>query len=107
MAWSSQREKPRMWQAIDREFRALPRRLSRPAPRHARLGCAMASVLLGLIATARPARAEVLPLAALEALALERRPALQAGSARARASHAEVDKALSAYYPRISLEAGG
>lgn len=83
-------------------------RVTGPEPRtyrSRRLYWLAAIVLLAV--PVRYARADVVTLPALEALALERRPALEAGGAQLRGSQAEVDKALSAYYPRISLEAGG
>jgi multidrug efflux system outer membrane protein len=68
----------------------------------AHLGCAV--LLLALCP--RPARAEVVTLPALEAQALKSRPTLDAGAARARAAEADVDKAGSARYPTLALQAG-
>lgn len=67
----------------------------------AHLGCAV----LFLALSPGLARAEVVTLTALEALALKSRPTLDAGAARARATEAEIDKASSARYPTIGLEA--
>src|SRR4051812_36977278 len=67
----------------------------------AHLGCAV----LILALSPRLAFAEVVTLPALEALALKSRPTLDAGAARARAAEADVDKAGSARYPTLGLEA--
>ncbi len=62
-------------------------------------------VLLGLWLWPRAGAAEVVRLAQLEQLALRNRPALAAGAARQRAAQAEIDKAQSGYYPKLSLQA--
>jgi outer membrane protein TolC len=45
------------------------------------------------------------PLGSLETTALQNRPALAADAARATAAEAAIDKAQSAYYPRLTLNA--
>ena len=53
----------------------------------------------------RPGAAQVVTLSQLEALALKSRPTLDAGAARSRAAEADIDKAESAYYPNLGLQA--
>jgi outer membrane protein len=55
----------------------------------------------------RPAAAEVVTLASLEQIALQRRPALAAGAAHVRGARAGIEKAESAYYPTLSFGASG
>jgi outer membrane protein TolC len=64
----------------------------------------LACAVLFLALSPHLARAEVVTLPALEALALKARPTLDAGSARARAAEAEIDKARSSRYPTLGLE---
>ncbi|MDH5675072.1 MAG: TolC family protein [Myxococcales bacterium] len=52
-----------------------------------------------------PARAEVIPLAALEQKALGERPELAQHGARIEGARAELRKARSGYYPQLSAEA--
>jgi outer membrane protein TolC len=61
---------------------------------------------LGLLGVdPRPARADVVSLPELTQRALAARPGLAAGSARTRAARHELERAQSAYHPRLSLEA--
>lgn len=65
----------------------------------------MILALIWLALGPRPVAAEIVPLSALETAALRNRPALAADAARASAAQAEIDKAQSAYYPRLLLNA--
>jgi outer membrane protein TolC len=69
----------------------------------------LAECFVALICCAlpRPAAAEVVTLASLEQLALQRHPALAAGAAHVRGARAGIDKAESAYYPTLSFGASG
>jgi outer membrane protein TolC len=86
-----------------RGFVGLPsRELVRGCQRRVGLGAA-ALVLVVLLAASRSARAEVVPMADLEAHALRARPSLEASDARIVAAKARIDLARSAYSPTVSL----
>jgi outer membrane protein TolC len=63
------------------------------------------SILFACLAWPAAGSAQIVKLSELEALALKSRPTLDAGAAHSRAAQADVDKAQSAYYPTLGLEA--
>jgi outer membrane protein len=64
-------------------------------------------VLLGVVEASVASAQQVVTLAELERKAVQNRPALDANDAATRGADADVQRALSAYYPLLSVEGAG